>query len=66
MDLKANEVLKLQKFVLLEALEEVLSEDTIINYTGLYSLEDKKRVFKMIDDGMEQSDDIGIMLFYNK
>ena len=66
MDLKANEVLKLQKFVLLEALEEVLSEDAIINYTGLYSLEDKKRVLKMIDDGMEQSDDIGIMLFYNK
>ena len=66
MDLKANEVLKLKKCVLLEALEEVLSEDAVINYTGLYSLEDKKRVLKMIDDGMEQSDDIGIMLFYNK
>ena len=36
-----------------------------MNYTGLYSLEDKKRVLKMIDDGIEQSDDMGVLLFYN-
>jgi|TARA_B100000768_G_C11207624_1_gene344533 hypothetical protein len=36
-----------------------------MSYTGLYSLEDKKRVLKMIDDDIEQSDDMGVLLFYN-
>jgi hypothetical protein len=66
MDLKLNEIVNLEKPLLLEAIDKVLNEDGVIKYTGLYSVQDQERVFKMINESMQQSDDVGIILFYDK
>jgi len=66
MDLKLNEIVNLEKPLLLEAIDKVLNEDGVIKYTGLYSVQDQERVFKMINESTQQSDDVGIILFYDK
>jgi len=66
MDLKLNEIVNLEKPLLLEAIDKVLNEDGVIKYTGLYSVQDQERVFEMINESMQQSDDVGIILFYDK
>lgn len=66
MDLKLNEIVNLEKPLLLETIDKVLNEDGVIKYTGLYSVQDQERVFKMINESMQQSDDVGIILFYDK
>ena len=66
MNLKLNEIVNLEKPLLLEAIDKVLNEDSVIKYTGLYSVQDQERVFEMINESMQQSDDVGIILFYDK
>ena len=66
MNLKLNEIVNLEKPLLLEAIDKVLNEDGVIKYTGLYSVQDQERVFEMINESMQQSDDVGIILFYDK
>ena len=65
MDIKSNEVVQVEKSLLIQGLEESLDEDAVITYTGLYSLKDEKRILDMVNQGLDQSNDIGALLFYN-
>ena len=53
MDIKSNEVVQVEKFVLIQGLEESLDEDAVIIYTGLYSLKDEKRILDMVNQGLD-------------
>ena len=63
--LQQNNPIKLQKFQMLESLR-ILNSNSIINYMGIYSKDDKRKVMKMIDDNLRKSNDIGILLFYDR
>lgn len=65
MDIKSNEVVQVEKSLLIQGLEESLDEDAVITYTRLYSLKDEKRILDMVNQGLDQSNDIGVLLFYN-
>jgi len=60
-----NNPVTLNKFEMTSALR-ILKSNATIQYIGLYSKEDKRKVIKMLDDNLRKSDDIGIMLFYER
>lgn len=63
--LKDNKYTKLSKFEMLESLRRINS-NSVINYVGLYDKDGKREVVKMLDDNLRKSNDIGIMLFWER
>ena len=63
--LKDNKYTKLSKFEMLESLRRINS-NSVINYVGLYDKDGKREVMKMLDDNLRKSNDIGIMLFWER
>ena len=63
--LENNTPIKLNKFQLTDLIRKLKSNSTI-NYMGIYSKEDKRKVSKMVDDNFRKSEDMGIILFYEK
>ena len=50
---------------MLESLRRINS-NSVINYVGLYDKDGKREVVKMLDDNLRKSNDIGIMLFWER
>jgi hypothetical protein len=63
--LRDNKYTKLSKFEMLESLRRINS-NSVINYVGLYDKDGKREVVKMLDDNLRKSNDIGIMLFWER
>jgi hypothetical protein len=63
--LRDNKYVKLSKFEMMESMRG-LNSNSVINYVGLYDKDGKREVVKMLDDNLRKSNDIGIMLFWER